>query len=130
MVRKREKCGRVVTGVTLTQLIDELPEAHANDAPQIAAGLSSAATVRVKIDVAERIRKPEMAAVRVNNVDKGRVGPRQVTLVPGVHVQRISRIQSGDSAYLKARLSMYGDPVVSANASLSRLKLPPLMRFR
>lgn len=89
-------------------MIYKLPEAHANDAPQVAAGLSPAAAVRIKIDVAERTVKPEMAAVGVNNVDEGRVGPRQVTLVPGIHVQRISWVQSGDSAYLKARLSTYG----------------------
>lgn len=43
-----------------------------------------------------------MATVSMNDIDECGVGPRQVTLLPGVHVQRISRVQSGDSAYLKA----------------------------
>jgi len=92
--------------LSLTVLIDESPETHANDAPEIAAGLSPATAVRIEVDVAERIRKSEIATVGVNNVDEGGVSPGQMALLAAIHVQRISRVQSGDSAYLKARLSI------------------------
>lgn len=87
----------------LTQLIYEPPEVCANDTPKIAAGLFPPAAVRIKVDVAKRVVKAKAAAVGVNDVDEGSIGPRKVTLLSGVHVQRISRVQSGDSAYLKPR---------------------------
>jgi len=113
--------GSKVRCLTLTVLIDESPEAHANDTPEIAARLPSAAAVRVKVHVAERIRKSEIATVGVNDVDEGGVGPGQVAILAAVHVQRISRVQSGDSAYLKARLSI---TLHSASIAIARLDRP------
>lgn len=57
--------------------------------------------------MAERIGKPEIAAVGVYNVDEGGVGPSQVAVIARVHVQWISRVQAGDSSYLKARTLAY-----------------------
>lgn len=99
-----KKFARSNCSLSLTVLIDQPSKTHANDAPEIAAGLSPAAAVRIKVDVAERIGKAEIAAVGVNHVDEGRVGPGQMSLLPGVHVQRISRIQSGDSADLREKI--------------------------
>jgi len=89
----------------LTVLIYESPEAHANDALQITARLSSHATIRVKIDVTKWIWKSKIAAVSMNDINEDSVGPCQVTVLTGIHVQWISRVQSSNSTYLKARFS-------------------------
>lgn len=60
----------------------------------------------------ERIGKSEIAAVGVNYIDEGGIGPGQMALISGIHVQRISRIQPGDSAYLKARDSQQCTPLL------------------
>lgn len=104
--RRRERTARH-RNESLTVLIYDSPETHANDALQLAAGLSSSAAVRVKIDVTKWLRESEIAAVSMNDVNEDSVGPRQVTVLPGIHVQRISRVQAGDSTYLKARFSTY-----------------------
>lgn len=62
--------------------------------------------------MAERSLKSEITAVGVYDVDEGGVRPREVAVLAGVHVQRISRVQSGDSAYLKARFSLQVSPAV------------------
>lgn len=83
-------------------MIYESPEAHANDALEIAAGLSSHAAVRIKIDVAKWVRESKIAAVSMNDVDEESIGPCQVTVLVSILVPRIGRVQSGDSTDLKA----------------------------